>query len=103
MSKKKPRYGLSPNFAKKGAKEFIDFDYLSSLSDDELDFLAKFSAEHYQNTFHNTENDFAERGSQQRKDCYSRENARNRDIWSAFYRLPLFEDTDSFDDSEPKK
>ena len=72
---------LRPELNLKTRYELIDYDYIDKLSEDEKEWLNKFTEEYVnasldtknlQNNFHNTE--------QLKKDCYSRNNARYRDI-----------------------
>ncbi len=83
MAKKKTRRSkakhpaLKPELNLKSRYELIDYDYLNKLSEEELDFLNRFSEEwinanlnHKGETLHNT--------PELKKDCYSRNNARNR-------------------------
>ena len=72
---------LKPELNLKSRYELIDYDYIKKLSEVEKDWLNKFTEEYVNasiNTedlsknFHNTE--------ELKKDCYKRNNARNRDI-----------------------
>jgi len=84
---KKKRYGLSPWTTRRNAREFVDFNYLDKLSEEELDWLDKFSREYYQASFKNTDED--KHGTQeQRRDVYRNNNYRNNDIWNKGDRSP---------------
>ena len=80
------KYGLSKRNTKKTSREFLDFDYLAKLSPAEREWLAKFSAEEYQNDISKT--DPLTATTQGRRDIYGRDNARRRDIWNHHFRLP---------------
>lgn len=96
MKKKKPRSavknpGLNPNYNSKIKQEYLDYDYVSSLSAEEKAWLNDFTEEYYgaaldyknlDNNLHNT--------PELKKDCTDRNNARNRciyGIWKATNRL----------------
>lgn len=87
--KKRPRceiYGLSKNNTHWPARAHLDFDYVKNLSEKERNWLARFSAEYYQNTFENNPKDLHQAGTEERRECYRREHARNRDL---FTHVPL--------------
>lgn len=72
---------LKPELNLKSRYELIDYDYINSLSDQEKKWLNQFTEEYVNasldtnmldNNLHNTDN--------LKKDCYRRNNARNRDI-----------------------
>lgn len=83
MSKKRknPLYGLHPKHARKANRDFIDFDYVSRLSEDEKLWLNQFSHEFYQARFLNDTKNLHDDQESQRA-CYGANNARNRDIWN---------------------
>lgn len=83
-SKPKKRHGLSKNHARRKVRDFLDFDYLSQLSDSELDFLNKFSLEYYNCRFDKPANDL----HPDRKTCSRLNDSRQRDMWTQFNRLP---------------
>lgn len=72
---------LKPELNLKTRYELIDYDYVDKLTEDEKQWLNKFTEEYInasldsvdlEKNFHNTED--------LKKDCYRRNNARNRDI-----------------------
>lgn len=72
---------LEPQYNLKSRQELIDYDYIQKLSDKEKKWLAKFTEEyvnasldeaHPRKNLHNSK--------RLRKDCYDRNNARNRDV-----------------------
>lgn len=73
--------GLRPELNLKTRYELIDYDYVHKLSEEEKKWLNKFTEEYVnasldsvnlKNNLHNTD--------ELKKDCYRRNNARNRDI-----------------------
>lgn len=75
------RPDLDPKFNLKTRTDLLDQDYLHKLSPEELDWLNKFNKE-YVSASLNTESPRKNlhRNKKLRKDCYDRNNARNRDI-----------------------
>ena len=72
---------LKPELNLKSRYELIDYDYIKKLSEEEKDWLNKFTEE-YVNASINTE-DLSKNlhnTDELKKDCYKRNNARNRDI-----------------------
>lgn len=63
----------------KTRSNLIDYDYLDKLSDKELAFLNAFTSE-YINADMNHNGPKLHKTKKQKKDCYDRNNARNRDI-----------------------
>lgn len=61
--------------------ENIDYDYIDKLSDDEKKWLNKFTEEYTNASFNNNKKPL-HKTNKLRKDCYDRNNARNRDIMS---------------------
>lgn len=87
--KKKPRSrrsqkdypALDPKFNLKIRQDLIDYDYVSKLSDEEKRFLNAFTEE-YVNANFNHKHKKLHRSKRLKKDCYDRNNSRNRDIMS---------------------
>lgn len=72
---------LNPGLNLKSRTELLDYDYLHKLSDEELTWLNKFTEEYVNaniNTQHPRKN--LHKSKAMRKDCYDRNNARNRDV-----------------------
>jgi hypothetical protein len=93
MGKYTKRYGLQPDRAPKKSREMIDFDYLDKLSDEELDWLDKFSREYYNDAFTHAD-PLHEKGSEERRKRHRTNNERRRDIWNNLQRAP-YDYTDS--------
>lgn len=72
---------LKPELNLKSRYELIDYDYVSKLTEKEKEWLNKFTEE-YVNASLNTEdlNKNFHNTDELKKDCYKRNNARNRDI-----------------------
>lgn len=80
--RQKTKYpALKPELNLRTRYELIDYDYINLLSEEDKRWLNDFTEEYVnasldsknlENNFHNTE--------ELKKDCYSRNNARNRDI-----------------------
>lgn len=80
--REKTKYpALKPELNLKSRYELIDYDYIDKLKEEDKAWLNKFTEEYVnasldsknlKNNFHNTD--------QLKKDCYRRNNARNRDI-----------------------
>ncbi len=87
LSTKRPRYGLSRRHTRKHARDYVDQDYIEKLSEKEKDWLDKFNREYYQNKFSNTAADLHDTKEEKRV-CYGAENARFRDMFTKFYRVP---------------
>jgi len=102
--KPQPTYGLSRRHTRRKSREFLDFDYADSLCPADRLWLEKFSREYYQNRFTNTRKDKHSKQDQRRK-CYTNENARERDMWNKMFRDPgdpsnSATDNDDDDDDE---
>lgn len=86
---------LKPELNLKSRYELIDYDYVDKLSDDNKAWLNKFTeeyvnasldSENLKNNFHYTDD--------LKKDCYRRNNARNRDILTRAKASGTFISTD---------
>ena len=72
---------LDPALNLKSRTELLDYDYLHKLSDIELAWLNKFTEEYVHASLDtNKPKNNLHRTKALRKDCYDRNNARNRDI-----------------------
>lgn len=72
---------LDPRFMLKNRQELIDYDYLHKLSDEELKFLNTFTEE-FVGARLNHPGDVLHNSKELKKDCFDRNNARNRDIFT---------------------
>jgi hypothetical protein len=86
---------LKPELNLKSRYELIDYDYIDKLSESEKTWLNKFTEEYVnasldsdnlENNFHSTD--------ELKKDCYRRNNARNRDILTRAKASGTFVSTD---------
>lgn len=86
---------LKPELNLKSRYELIDYDYIDKLSDSNKAWLNKFTeeyvnasldSENLENNFHST--------TELKKDCYRRNNARNRDILTRAKASGTFVSTD---------
>lgn len=82
MTKKKSRPALT-NY-RRNIKDFLDFDYVNKLSEEELDYLEKFAKEYYGAKFDRTNN--LHDTPEARRLCYSGHNQRQRDMWNRYDR-----------------
>lgn len=100
--------GLNKKVNTKVRQELIDYDYLDKLSPEEKEWLNRFSEEFHGANFlkskngnYSTKN--IHRTKKQRKDCYDRNNARNRDVYSITKSNDMLKDVstklDLFDQS----
>jgi hypothetical protein len=93
---------LDPQFNLKIRQELIDYDYVEKLSDEEKDWLNRFTEE-YVGANLNHKGKRLHKTKKLVKDCYDRNNARNRDILSrsvAGGKLEYIEDLVTRDESE---
>lgn len=97
--KSKKRYGISGRTQKKIRKDLFDQDYLDKLSNKELDWLDKFNREFNQADFESPGRPH-HRTKADRKICYDRNNARNRDSYS---RAKARDALEGIDDAFNKK
>ncbi len=86
--RKKNKYpALKKNLNTKIRQDLIDYDYLTKLSPEEKEWLNKFTEEYVSASFKKNKKTGRYVGNlhknkQQRKDCYDRNNARNRDMFA---------------------
>ena len=73
--------GLEKKSFPKHKEWMVDQDYTKSLSPEEQEWLGRFNQEYYRNRFESSEKDLHSTKEQKRQ-CYSTENARNRDLYS---------------------
>ena len=80
--RQKTKYpGLVQNVNPKTRWEHIDFDYLDKLSDEEKRWLSNFNEEYLSGNF-NHPGKRLNKTKEERRQCYNRNNARNRDVIS---------------------
>lgn len=74
---------LDPSLNLKSRSDLIDYDYIDQLSEEEKAFLNKFTEE-FVNASFNTKNPRKNlhKTKKLRQECYNRNNARNRDIFT---------------------
>lgn len=99
---KKPRklYGLCPESMRRRVRDFVDYDYVNSLSPEEKVWLDKFSREYYLASLDKDGKDI-HTPDKYSKALYNANNARNRDIWNNEWRASVddfISDKDSADD-----
>jgi hypothetical protein len=83
MTKRRERFLFSK---RKSLRDSLDFDYLEKLSPEERAWLDEFSREYYHG---NPPREGALHPQERRKELYAANNARNRDMWNQWDRLPL--------------
>lgn len=72
---------LKPHLNLKTRYDLIDFDYIDQLSEDEKEWLNKFSEEYINANIDNKNpKRNLHKSKKLKKDCYDRNNSRNRDI-----------------------
>ncbi len=71
---------LEPRLNSRVRQELIECDYLHKLSPDELEWLNKFNGEYINASFENDGSDL-DNSPEAKKASYSRNNARNRDLF----------------------
>lgn len=72
---------LKPNLNIKNRQELIDFDYLDKLNDKEKAWLNNFVEEEINANFNHT-GKILNKTDEEKRTCYNRNNARNRDIFA---------------------
>lgn len=102
----KRKYGLSRQHTRRAARDFLDFDYIEKLAATDpaaLEWLERFAREYYQSRFTNTDKDLHNTKELKRRE-YGENNARVRDMWNNFYRVPgdgaLIQDDDEGEDGD---
>lgn len=83
--KRDPHAGLNPRMHPMGRREYLDGDYYDKLNDKEKAFMSKFIDEYYGGSLANKDDKVKRRKdlhktNKLRKECYDRNNARNRDM-----------------------
>jgi hypothetical protein len=82
-SRKYTKYpALCKNTLRRNVREYIDFDYIDQLSEDEKIWLNKFIEEYYCGKVKKGDKDALHKGKNKRQECYRRNNEINRDVHS---------------------
>lgn len=82
-SRKYAKYpALCKQTLRKNVREFIDFDYIDQLSEEEKVWLNQFIEEYYCGKVKKGDKDALHKSTEARKDCYQRNNEINRDLYS---------------------
>jgi hypothetical protein len=83
--KRDPHAGLNPRMHPMARREYLDGDYYEKLNDKEKAFMSKFIDEYYGGSLANKDDKVKRKKdlhktNKLRKECYDRNNARNRDM-----------------------
>lgn len=87
--------GLEPKSFPKNKQWMVDQDYFAKLSPEEQEFIGRFNQEYYRNRFESSEKDL----HKNKKDCYSNENARNRDLYGILSTGEMVDDFGFIDEN----
>jgi len=79
--KSNAQMGLETKSFPKNKQWMVDQDYAKDLDAEAAEWLGRFNQEYYRNRFESSDKDLHST-SEQKKSCYSTENARNRDLYS---------------------
>ncbi len=71
---------LDPEFNLKSRSELIEADYINKLSEEEKEWLNRFNEEYVNASFNKNPKKNLHKSKKLKKDCYDRNNSRNRDI-----------------------
>lgn len=72
---------MDPRLNLKSRTELLDYDYLGKLNESELTWLNKFTEEYVHASLNSkSPKSNLHRNKKMRKDCYNRNNSRNRDV-----------------------
>jgi hypothetical protein len=87
---------LRPELNPRTRYELLDYDYLDKLNQDEMQWLQDFTEEYVHANFNHPGRRIhkGRKHAQYKKDCYDRNNARNRCIWSRAKAAGLTVDAD---------
>lgn len=89
MAKKK--CPIRSSYIKHAISDFVDYDYLDKLSDEELAWLVEFTDGHYKGDF--TREKHLKVPDKKKREAYRANNARVRDVYNKFRRVhPTKED-----------
>lgn len=92
---------LVPKLNLKSRYELIDYDYIDKLNEEEKAWLNAFTEE-YINANMNHDGEKLHKTKKLKKDCYNRNNARNRCIWTKAKASGSGVDLESLNKSEKK-
>lgn len=82
LTRKRTKYpGLDKKVHPKVRQDYLDIDYADKLSDKEKEWLSNFNEEYVGASFTHKGKSL-HRTKKARKDCYDRNNARNRDVFA---------------------
>lgn len=79
-SKEKHPY-LEKRLNSRVRQEYIDYDYVDNLSEEEKEFLNKFTGEYYGGSFNKDGTDLTADNTEGYRESYNRNNARNRCLY----------------------
>lgn len=98
MKKKRDRVkrpGLKKNLNRKNIQEYLDFDYLDKLNDEELDFMNKMVLEHYTADFRCKKGEKnLVKSKKKKREIFRNNNSRNVDLYS---RIKIINKLDGLD------
>ena len=80
---------IDDEFAHKLLKRVLDSNYTDKEAMETLDFLHKLNSEYYKNVIKKDDPQSLHSSKRLRRDCYARENARNRDIMSVGHHIAV--------------
>lgn len=99
QKKKNVKFGLEPKSFAKNKQWMVDQDYVKDLNKEEQEWLNRFNQEYYRNTFEQNENDL-HNTKELKRQCYSNENARNRDLYGIGYEFGFIVGSNTVNDGE---
>lgn len=88
--------GLQPKSFPKHKQWAVDQDYTKKLDDEAAEWLGRFNQEYYRNRFESSEKDL----HKNKKECYSNENARNRDLYAILATGNMVDDFGFLDEND---
>lgn len=95
--------GLKKELHPKSRWEYLDQDYAKELTDEEKKFLSDFNEEYYGGNFQHSGKKL-HKGVKAKRECYTRNNARNRDMYTFSHVrgwvVPLFDNSDAVDNAQ---
>lgn len=94
--------GLDPSVNSKPRWELLDHDYLDKLTDKEKTWLSNFNEEYISGNFKHKGKKKFHKTPEERRACYTRNNARNRDIYSIYRTSGWINDPNVLEESIEK-